>query len=101
MSTYGHKIMFTIAYNRCMEVTFMRYDHRVTGEVIRQLRKKRKLSQEVFSGLAGLERTHLTKIELGEKSASPETLDKIAEAFDMRLSELIRLAEDEVERQNQ
>ena len=79
----------------------MRYDHKVTGEVIRQLRKKRKLSQEVLSGLAGLERTHLTKIELGEKSAGPETLDKIAEALDMRLSDLIRLTEDEVEKRNQ
>ena len=51
--------------------------------------------------IGGLERTHLTKIELGEKSAGPETLDKIAEALDMRLSELIRLAEDEVEKRNQ
>lgn len=76
----------------------MQYDHKVTGQVIRKLRKKRRLSQEVLSGLAGIERTHLTKIELGEKSASPETLWKITDALDIRLSELFRLVEEEIDK---
>lgn len=76
----------------------MQYDHKVTGRVIRMLRKKRKLSQEVFSGLAGIERTHLTKIETGVKNANNDTLWRIAEALDMRLSELLRMVEDEIEK---
>lgn len=79
----------------------MQYDHKVTGQVIRKLRKKKRLSQEVLSGLAGIERTHLAKIELGNKSASPETLWKIADAFDLRLSDLFRLVEEEIANEEQ
>lgn len=78
----------------------MQYDHKVTGQMIRKLRKKRRISQEVLSGLAGIERTHLTKIELGEKSANPETLWKITDALGIRLSELFRLVEEEIDKTN-
>lgn len=74
----------------------MPYDHRVMGRVIREVRLKKRKSQIVISGLAGIERTHLTKIERGQHSASPETLWNIAEALDMRTSDLFRLVEDEI-----
>lgn len=78
----------------------MQYDHKVTGRVIRRLRKKKGLSQDVLSGLAGIERTHLTKIELGTKSANPETLWKVADALDVRLSDIFRLVEEEIDKTN-
>lgn len=53
------------------------------------LRKSRGLSQEVLSGLAGLDRTHYSKIERGLRSPSIDTLFKIARALDMRPSELV------------
>ena len=73
------------------------YDHTVTGRVIRQLRLERGMSQEILSGLAIISRSHLAEIESGKDNANVETLWKIAEGLDIRLSELIRRVEDEME----
>lgn len=43
------------------------------GEVIRTCRVQRGLSQEVLSGLAGLARTHYSKIERGLLSPTIDT----------------------------
>ena len=53
------------------------------GEVIRKCREEKGMTQEVFSGLAGLDRTHYSKIERGLRSPTIDTLFKIAGAFDM------------------
>ena len=53
------------------------------GIAIRQLRKDRALSQEVFSGLTGLARSHLAMIENGTKQPNFETIWRIAIAFDV------------------
>lgn len=76
----------------------MQYDHKIMGRVIRQQRERRKLTQEVFSGFAALTRSHLAMIERGQKNPNVATLWKIAEAFDMPLSELFHLMEDEMNR---
>lgn len=76
----------------------MRYDHHVMGRVLRRIRKQKRKSQDVISGLAGIDRTHLSKIELGQHSANPETLWNIAEALDMRTSDVFRLVEEEIEK---
>lgn len=73
----------------------MLYNSQIVGQVIGKLRTERGMSQEVLSGLAGIARTHLTMIENGSKNASMETLWKISSALGIRLSELIRLAEEE------
>ena len=69
------------------------YDPRVTGEVIRELRQRHGLSQEVLSGLAGIARSHLAMIETGNKNANVETLWKIAGALGLPLSRLIHHVE--------
>ena len=71
------------------------YDHRVMGRVIRRLRLRKGLSQEVVSGPASIPRSHLAMIESGSINAGVDTLWKIAEALGMRLSELIALVEEE------
>ncbi len=53
------------------------------GEVIRTCRVRKGLSQEVLSGLAGLDRTHYSKIERGLRSPNIDTFFKIAQALDM------------------
>lgn len=73
------------------------FDNCAVGITIRKLRFEHKLSQEVFSGLAGIARSHLSMIETGEKQANFETLWKIANAFDMKPHELIELIEKEIE----
>ena len=74
------------------------YDHRITGRVIRRLRRERGMSQEVLSGLAALSRSHLAEIESGKDNANVETLWRIASGLDIRLSDLFRRVEDEIER---
>ena len=64
----------------------MQFDNRAVGKIIRNLRNKKGVSQDVLSGFAGIARTHLTMIENGDKQANFETLWKIANALDMRPS---------------
>ena len=78
----------------------MQYKCKAVGTAIRKLRIKRGLSQEVVSGFAGIARTHLTMIESGNKQANFETIWKIAQAFDMLPSDLVRLIEAEITQDN-
>ncbi len=78
----------------------MNYDSKVMGRTIRSLRNKLGLSQDVVSGLAGIGRTHLTMIENGNKQANLETIWKIAQALNIKASELIRLVENEINEQD-
>lgn len=74
----------------------MLYRNAVTGRVIRELRQKRGVSQEVLSGFASISRSHLAMIENGTKNPNVDTLWRIAEALEMPLSELISLVEEEL-----
>lgn len=76
----------------------MKYNHKITGQIIGILRTRRGMSQEVLSGLACIARSHLAIIENGDKNANVDTLWRISAALGMRLSDLIRLVEDEIER---
>ena len=73
----------------------MQFNYITLGSVIRKLRIKRGLSQEVLSGLAGIARTHLTMIENGTKAPNLETLYRIAQALDMSASQLLFIVEQE------
>jgi len=59
------------------------------GNVIREIRKSRGMTQEVLSGLAELDRTHYSKIERGQRSPTVETLFKIARALDIQPHEIM------------
>ena len=75
----------------------MLFEYTELGKVIRALRMEKGLSQEVLSGLAGIARTHLSMIENGTMKASIETVSKIAQALELRPSELLALAEERQE----
>lgn len=64
------------------------------GEILRELREKSGLTQEVLSGLAGLDRTHYSKLERGLRSPTIDTLFKIAHALDIPPHEIVRAIED-------
>ena len=68
------------------------------GNVIRNLRKEKGLSQEVFSGFAGLARSHLAMIENGGKQPNFETIWRIANAFELQPHELVQMIESETKR---
>lgn len=68
----------------------------LVGRIIRQCRKKKKITQEVLSGLAALDRTHYSKIERGLRCPTIETIFKIAYALDMKPHELVKVIEEEI-----
>ncbi len=68
----------------------------VVGTVIQRIREEKGMSQELTSGLAGIGRTHLSAIERGVRKPTLETFYRIAEAMNMRPSELLRAVETEV-----
>lgn len=77
----------------------MDYNSKITGQVIGILRVRQGMSQEMLSGLAGIARSHLAMIENGSKNANVDTLWRIADALDMRMSDLMRLVEAETVKQ--
>lgn len=70
----------------------------VVGRVIQCCRERKKRSQELVSGFAGIGRTHLSAIERGERRPTLETFWKIAEALGMKPSELMAEIERELEK---
>ena len=68
-------------------------DAKIVGKTIQEYREKRGLSQEVVSGLADIGRTHLSAIERGERKPTLETFFRIADALDIKPSELVALIE--------
>lgn len=56
------------------------------------------LTQEVLSGLAGISRSHLAEIETGRTKANVETLWRISEALGMKLSCIIGMVEEAIEK---
>ncbi|WP_295154357.1 helix-turn-helix domain-containing protein [uncultured Ruminococcus sp.] len=64
-------------------------DPKIVGEVIAAFRRKKGISQEVMSGLAGIGRTHLSAIERGERKPTLETLYKLSGALDTTMSSIV------------
>jgi len=65
-------------------------DSVIVGEVIAYFRKRKKVSQEVLSGLSDIGRTHLSAIERGERKPTLETLYRISCALDVNMSEIMK-----------
>ena len=63
------------------------------GKILKQFREGKRLSQEVLSGLAGIDRSHLSKIELGLRSPTLNVLYKLADALEVNASDLLRAIE--------
>lgn len=64
------------------------------GQVLRELRKERGLSQEALALEAGLERNYISLLERGLNSASIKTLFKLSPVLDIPASRML----EEVER---
>lgn len=73
------------------------FDKMAVARAIYKLRQENDLSQEVFSGLAGLARSHIAMIENGTKQPNFETIWRIANAFDLAPHELVERIEREAE----
>ena len=63
------------------------------GEVVRQMRTRKRLSQEALAALSGLHRNYIGMLERAETSASVHSLELIAAALECRASDMIKAAE--------
>ena len=68
----------------------------LVGQVIQSYRLRKGMSQEGLSGLAGLDRTHYSKIERGLRRPTLDTLFKIAQALDIPPSDIVRQIEQQI-----
>jgi transcriptional regulator with XRE-family HTH domain len=60
------------------------------GNRVRELRKKKGLSQEALALESGLDRSYVGGVERGERNISLENIEKLARALDVHPSELLR-----------
>ena len=63
------------------------------GKTLRRLRIAKKLTQEELGLEAGLRRTFISSLELGQKQPSLETIQKLAAVLDLSLSKLFQQVE--------
>lgn len=61
-------------------------DSTKVGITVAFFRKQKGVSQEVLSGLADICRSHMSAIERGERKPTLETLYKICNALDIKMS---------------
>ena len=59
------------------------------GEKVRKLREEKGLSQEELAFRAGVHRTYIGMIERGEKNITLRNIEKIANALEVRVKELV------------
>ena len=69
------------------------FSRRTFGSAVRNQRQQLGLSQEDFAEKARVHRTYISSIELGKVSVGIEVANELARALDLRLSELVRMAE--------
>lgn len=63
------------------------------GQTVRQIRLSKDISQEKFADKCELHRTYISDIELGKRNVSLENIGKMAEALELRISELFQEVE--------
>lgn len=61
---------------------------KLIGQRIRNYRTQQKLSQEKLAELCGCHPTYIGQVERGEKNATLESIEKIASALNIPLSQL-------------
>lgn len=64
------------------------------GQVIKELRSSKDLSQESLGFKAGLDRTYIWRIENGKRAPSLEVVFLLAKALDMKPHEIVKRVEE-------
>ena len=64
------------------------------GLAVRELRKRRNLSQEELAHASGLHPTYLSGIERGQRNPTWRSLGRVSDALGVRISELAALAQE-------
>jgi DNA-binding XRE family transcriptional regulator len=64
---------------------FLQDIEKQVGKRIQALRRRKGLTQDEFANLAGLNRTHVYRLETGQQSITLRTMKIIADALDVRV----------------
>jgi transcriptional regulator with XRE-family HTH domain len=68
------------------------------GEVIRELRKAKQISQEKLADLSKLDRSFISLLECGHKQPSLVTIFQLAKAFKLSASKILFLTEEKIKK---
>ncbi|QOS81262.1 helix-turn-helix transcriptional regulator [Paenibacillus sp. JNUCC31] len=68
----------------------------IFGQVLKTIRKRNKMSQEKLAFQSNLDRTYISMLERGIHQPTLNSLLALAEALNMKASELVRLVEEEI-----
>ena len=60
------------------------------GATVRDLRRKKGWSQDVFADKTGLHRAHVGEMERGESNVTLQTLKNLADALDVRIVDIVK-----------
>jgi transcriptional regulator with XRE-family HTH domain len=60
------------------------------GDTVRELRKEKGWSQDVFADKTGLHRAHVGEIERGETNVTLQTLKILADTLKVRIVDLVK-----------
>lgn len=68
------------------------------GEVIRDLRKAKQISQEKLASVSKLDRSFISLLECGRKQPSLVTIFQLAKAFNLSASRILLLVEEKIKK---
>ena len=60
------------------------------GNRIKSIKLEKKISQEKLAHLSDLDRTYIQSIEKGDRNLSIATIEKISNAFNIQIHELLK-----------
>ncbi|MFH1672929.1 MAG: helix-turn-helix transcriptional regulator, partial [Pseudomonadota bacterium] len=66
------------------------------GEVIRDIRKAKQISQETLAEASNLDRSFISLLECGHKQPSLVTIFQLAKAFNLSASNILSLVEEKI-----
>lgn len=65
---------------------------KLLGNRIKQLREQKKMSQQELASACDFEKSNMSRIEAGNTNPTYYTLVKVAQALDIKLSELMDIS---------
>ncbi|MCK9362163.1 MAG: helix-turn-helix domain-containing protein [Syntrophales bacterium] len=68
------------------------------GEVIRDIRKAKQISQETLADASNLDRSFISLLECGHKQPSLVTIFQLAKAFNVSASNIMFLVEEKIKK---
>ena len=81
------------SFTRLLDGSSPKFHRRLCRRAIRHERERLGLQQEKFAEHASVHGTYISSVELGKVNVGIEVANALTKALEMRLSELIRLAE--------